>query len=321
MIFFALNGSIELGQAIASVGGFSVSKHEERFFAGGEHKSRPLVSVRGKDVYVLLSLNGVIGDSANDKLLRLLFFVATCRENGASRITAIVPYLAYSRKDRQTKPRDPVTTRYVAALFYAVNVDFVVTLDVHNIMAFQNAFRCQTLHLNTRHLFASEILSRSFDGPLAVVSPDSGGVKRAELFRETLEELSRQNIGFGFLEKRRSGGFISGNLFAGDVLGLHVIVIDDMIVGGETMARAARALVENGAKSVSLFAAHGLFSDEAVDCLNIREIDSITVSDSVKTPNSIANRFIPKFKEISNAPQISEIILNLNNGKPLDILP
>ena len=321
MIFFALNGSIELGQAIASVGGFSVSKHEERFFAGGEHKSRPLVSVRGKDVYVLLSLNGVIGDSANDKLLRLLFFVATCRENGASRITAIVPYLAYSRKDRQTKPRDPVTTRYVAALFYAVNVDFVVTLDVHNIMAFQNAFRCQTLHLNTRHLFASEILSRSFDGPLAVVSPDSGGVKRAELFRETLEELSRQNIGFGFLEKRRSGGFISGNLFAGDVLGLHVIVIDDMIVGGETMARAARALVENGAKSVSLFAAHGLFSDEAVNCLNIREIDSITVSDSVKTPNSIANRFIPKFKEISNAPQISEIILNLNNGKPLDILP
>ncbi|HSG56550.1 MAG TPA: ribose-phosphate pyrophosphokinase-like domain-containing protein, partial [Paracoccaceae bacterium] len=129
MLFFALNRSRDLGQAVAAAGGFPVAEHEEREFDGGEHKSRPLVSVRGKDVYVLLSLNGEAGASANDKLVRLLFFLATCRENGAARVTAIVPYLAYSRKDRQTKPRDPVTTRYLALILEAMGIDAVMTLD------------------------------------------------------------------------------------------------------------------------------------------------------------------------------------------------
>ncbi len=79
----------------------------------------------------------------NDKLCKLLFFAATCREHGASRATAVVPYLAYSRKDRQTKSPDPVTTRYIAQLFEAVGIDMVVTLGVHNLAAFQNASAAQ----------------------------------------------------------------------------------------------------------------------------------------------------------------------------------
>ena len=86
---------------------------------------------------------------------KLLFFLATCRDNGAARVTAVVPYLAYARKDRQTKARDPVTTRYVAQLFEAVGTDCVVTLDVHNVAAFQNAFRCETIHLDARRLFGT----------------------------------------------------------------------------------------------------------------------------------------------------------------------
>jgi ribose-phosphate pyrophosphokinase len=175
MLFFALNGSELLGRRIAGAGRFAIDPHEEREFSGGEHKSRPLVSVRGRDDFVLHALQGGLGASVNDRLIRLLLFLAACRENGAARVTAIVPYLAYSRKDRQTKPRDPVTTRYVAQLFEAAGADVVMTLDVHNLMAFQNAFRCRTLHLATDRLFAADIAARAGARQLAVVSPDAGG--------------------------------------------------------------------------------------------------------------------------------------------------
>ncbi|MDD9725996.1 ribose-phosphate pyrophosphokinase-like domain-containing protein [Roseovarius sp. SK2] len=152
-----------MGARVAAAGGYAVAAHEERDFQGGEHKSRPLVSVRGRDVFVLHSLHGDGVASANDKLVRLLFFLATCREHGAARITAIVPYLAYSRKDRQTKPQDPVSSRYVAQLLEAVGVELVMTFEVHNLAAFQNAFRCRTVHLATQDFFAAHIAAQSFD--------------------------------------------------------------------------------------------------------------------------------------------------------------
>lgn len=89
-----------LGQKVAKLGNFNLALHEEHEFEVGEHKARPLADVRGQNVFVLHSLNGEDGASSNDKLLRLLFFLATCRDHGAARVTAIVPYLAYSRKDR-----------------------------------------------------------------------------------------------------------------------------------------------------------------------------------------------------------------------------
>ena len=85
--------------------------------------------------------------SGNDKLCRLLFFIGALNDAAAARVTAVVPYLAYARKDRKSKARDPVTTRYVAALFEAVGTNAVVTMDVHNLAAYQNAFRCRTEHL------------------------------------------------------------------------------------------------------------------------------------------------------------------------------
>ena len=130
MLFFALNASKALGLDVATSGGFELAQHEERAFDGGEHKARPLADVSGQDVYVLHSLNGEPGASANDKLLRLLFFLAACRDHGAARVTAIAPYLAYSRKDRRTKWQDPVTTRYVGQLFETVGVDGVMTLQL-----------------------------------------------------------------------------------------------------------------------------------------------------------------------------------------------
>jgi ribose-phosphate pyrophosphokinase len=131
MRLFALGDSRELGGSMAAALGRGLDPHEERDFEDGEHKARPLVGVRGRDVYVLHALGGG-GATPNDRLVKLLFFVGACRGNGADRVTAVVPYLAYSRKDRQSQRRDPVTTRYVAQLFEAAGADCVVTLDVHN---------------------------------------------------------------------------------------------------------------------------------------------------------------------------------------------
>lgn len=279
-----------------------------------------MVSVRGKDVYVLASTHGEPGLSANDRLCRLLFFLATCRENGAARVTAVVPYLAYSRKDRQTKPRDPVTTRYVAALFEAMGTDCVVTLDVHNLSAFQNAFRCRTLHLDTRKLFAADILAQGGDGPIAIVSPDGGGIKRAELLREALAALSPQSVDFGFMEKRRSAGVVSGSHFAGDVSGRRVWIVDDMIVGGGTMVRAARACLAHGATEVHLLATHAMFTESTAARLDDPAINTVTVTDSAASAEAAIAVLGDRLRHLSVAPLIGQAILRLHLGQSISQL-
>lgn len=313
--FFGLSGSGGLGAAVARCGGFELAAHEERFFEDGEHKARPLVSVRGSDVHVLLSLAGDIDGSVNDKLCRLLFFIAACKENGAARVTAITPYLAYSRKDRQTKARDPVTTRYVGQLFEAVGTDRLVTLDVHNLSAFQNAFRIETVHLDTRRLFAPAIRELAAGLPICVVSPDGGGVKRAQLLKESLEADLDGPVVFAFLEKRRSRGVVSGDLFAGDVEGTVVFIVDDMIGTGGTVKRAAQACRARGARKVFALAAHGLFGRGAERMFEEAALDEIIVTDSVAGASVFAssNPSLP-IRILSAAPLLAEAISRLLAG-------
>ncbi|HMB47197.1 MAG TPA: ribose-phosphate diphosphokinase, partial [Afifellaceae bacterium] len=208
MKLFALNSSRDFGARVADALGVELAAHEEREFEDGEHKARPLIGVRGQDVYVIQSLHGDPDFSANDKLCRLLFFLGAVRDAGAARVTAVTPYLAYARKDRRTKSRDPLTTRYVAQLFEAMGIHAIVTLDTHNVVAFQNAFRCEALHLDSRRLFGEHLVQSGLQGPLVVASPDPGGVKRAQLFQETLEGLTGQPVGAALMEKRRSAGVV-----------------------------------------------------------------------------------------------------------------
>ena len=169
---FALNGTDELGRDIGKLLAHPLSAHEERDFEDGEHKARPLEPVAGADVYVIHSLHGGPDQSANDKLCRLLFFIGALKGAGARRVTAVAPYLCYSRKDRRTKANDPVTTRYVAALFEAVGCDAVVTLEVHNEAAFENAFRCRAVALTSAPLLIAQIKASVGDETLCVISPD-----------------------------------------------------------------------------------------------------------------------------------------------------
>lgn len=186
LMLFALGASRPFAELVARQIGIALAAHEEREFEDGEHKTRALESVRGRDVFVLHSLYGDAEQSGNDKLCRLLFFIGALKDAAAARVKAVVPYLAYARKDQKTKPRDPVITRYVATLFEAVGTDAVVTLDVHNLAAFQNAFRCRTEHLNAHRLFAAFCAPLLKDCEVVVVAPDAGGIKRAEQFRQHL---------------------------------------------------------------------------------------------------------------------------------------
>ena len=321
MRIFALKGSEQLGDEIARSMWTEVERHEERDFEDGEHKARPLVGVRGEDVYVVHSLAGGDGASANDRLIKLLFFIAACKENGAARVTAVVPYLAYARKDRQTKPRDPVTTRYVAQLFEAVGTDCVMAIDVHNIVAFQNAFRCRSVHLDTRRLFVPSIVALAGDLPVTVFSPDGGGVKRAQLLKEACEAETGQPAGFGFMEKRRSGGVVSGDLFAGDVRDRAVFIVDDMISTGGTMLRAAKACRENGAARVYAIAAHGLFSEGSQAMLDDPAIDRVLVADTLAAAARAAAGRPGRVEILPVGPLIGEAIRRLAaNGSITDLL-
>ncbi|GAB2176995.1 ribose-phosphate diphosphokinase [Dongia sp. agr-C8] len=278
---FALGASNAYGQRVAERLHLPLEPIEERDFEDGEHKARPMAEVRGRNAVVIHSLYGDARDSVNDKLCRLLFFVGCLKENGAARVTVVAPYLCYARKDRQTKAQDPVTTKYVASLFESVGADCVVTVDVHNLAAFQNAFRCETVHLVAQSLFVDHFSSIPADKPITVVSPDIGGTKRAEEFRRALAERLGREPAAAFIEKRRSGGVVSGGMLVGDVQGRTVIILDDMIGSGTTLARAAAACRTAGASGIHAAATHGLFTGNWRSALGNAAIDSLIVADTV----------------------------------------
>lgn len=278
---FALKADRDFGEKVCAHLGVSLSAHEEREFEDGEHKVRSLVNVRNKDVFVIDSLHGDMQQSVNDKLCRFLFFLGALRDAAAGRVTAVIPYLCYARKDRQSKFRDPVTTRYVAAMFEAVGVDHAVTMDVHNLAAYQNAWRIRTDHLEAKKLFVGYFQPLVQHQDTVVVSPDIGGVKRAEDFRQALSHVLGREVHSAFLEKYRSAGVVSGSAVIGDVAGKAAIIIDDLISSGTTLARAAEACRTRGAKAVYAAASHGVFASKASEVLSNPALERIAVTNTI----------------------------------------
>lgn len=317
LCLFALDASRAYGERVAATLGVALSSHEEREFEDGEHKARPLENVRGKDVYVIQSLYGEPGMSTNDKLIRLLFFIGALKDASAGRVTAVCPYLAYSRKDRKTKSRDPVSSRYVAQLFEAVGTDRMVTLDVHNPAAYQNAFRIPAEHLEAQGLFVAWFTAHLEDEPIVVVSPDAGGVKRAEAFRQALSQALGRPIAAAFMEKHRSEGVVSGETVVGDVGGRTAIILDDLIGTGTTLARAAAACKALGANRVYAAASHGMFVGAAGAVLADPALDKVLVADSIppfRLPPALLGS---RVAVLASAPLFAEAIYRLHSGGSL----
>lgn len=315
MQIFDLTPHHSLGRDIARAAGYPLAPFEARAFEGGQHKVRPLVSVRGADVYVVSSLHATDGMSVNDRLVRMLFFIAACRDHGAERVTAVAPWLPYARKDRVTKARDPVSSRYVAQLFEAVGTDTVVTIDVHNLSAFQNGFRCRTINLDTLRLFSAEVADHAGDAPLTILSPDLGGVKRAELLRQAVELVRNKPTGFAVVEKHRSEGLIGGDLFAGEVEGHDVWIVDDMIESGETMLRAAEACRLRGARSIHLMATHAFFDAATLKRLLDPAITSLTITDTARPISPSAPEL--RLRLLSVGPMVGQCLARMHSGRAI----
>ena len=314
---FAMDASADLGSAIAAVLNQPLALHEEREFEDGEHKARPVDAVQGADVYVIQSLHSGPEQSANDKLCRLLFFIGAIKDAGAARVTVVCPYLCYARKDRRTKPNDPVTTRYIAGMFESVGTDCAVTLEVHNPMAFENAFRCRTVTLTGTPLFVDFAKMNLAGDKLAVISPDAGGMKRAELLREALEAALNRPIGKGLAEKHRSSGAVSGDLFVGEVAGATALIVDDLISTGGTLLRTARSARAAGAKRVVALVTHGLFMRGSAEVIADAAIDQIVVSDAVPPFRLDYPAQNKKLVVLPSAPLLAEAIRCLHEERSL----
>ena len=318
LVLFGLDGSRPFADGVAKALGIPLAEHEERDFEDGEHKNRPLQSVRGKDIYLLQSLHSDARLSVNDKLVRLLFLIGCLKDAAAGRITVLAPYLAYARKDRKTQPRDPVTIRYLAQLFEAIGTDRLVTLEVHNLAAFQNAFRCNTEHLTPDSLFIDELLATlGAAESLVVLSPDAGGIKRAERFRRSLGARLGRELPLASMEKARGKGVLNIGRLIGEVTDSTVVIIDDLISTGSTLLGAARACKKAGAHRVVAAAAHGVFSGKADEVLAADELNRILVTDSIEPLRLSSDLIGHKVKVLSAIPLFASAIGAMHAGGSL----
>ena len=317
LCLFALDASRPYGERVATALGLALASHEEREFEDGEHKARPLENVRGKDVYVIQSLYGEPGMSANDKLVRLLFFIGALKDASAARVTAVCPYLAYSRKDRKTKSRDPVSSRYVAQLFEAVGTDRMVTLDVHNPAAYQNAFRIPAEHLEAQGLFvawfAARLRGRAHRGGVTGRRRGEAGGSLPSGPQPDARPPHCSRL-HGKAPQRRRGVRRGGG---GRCDGRTALIVDDLISTGTTLARAASACKALGANRVYAAASHGMFVGSAGAVLADPALDKVLVTDSIppfRLPPALLGS---RVEVLASAPLFAEAIYRLHSGGSL----
>jgi ribose-phosphate pyrophosphokinase len=309
----ALSESHELATEIASRAHIDMLPLEERLFEEGEFKIRPLDSVRHRTVFVVQSLAGSDEVPVAQRLLRLLFLLFGLRDASAARIIALVPYLSYARKDRRTQLRDPVNTRYVAQLLEATGVSGLVCLDVHNPAALDNSFRIPVDHLSALPMFVRHFAERLPKDDLAVASPDVGGVKRAQIFREMLSKQLGREVELVFVEKRRAQGIVSGGTVVGAVEGRTIIVLDDLCASGQTLVRAATSLRAAGAAAVHVAFTHAPLARGVAAAAGCNDIGSIVTTDSAGQALALSDRLT----ELHVAPLFAEAVSRMVAGAPL----
>jgi ribose-phosphate pyrophosphokinase len=314
---FALNDSQPFGARVAAAAGVPLSKHEELDFEDGEHAARPLESVRNEEVFIVQSLYAGNERSINDKLCRLLFFIGALKDASARKVTAVLPYLCYARKDQKSEARGGVTTRYLASMLESVGADHILTIDVHDIPAYQNAFRLPAENLEARRLFVDYLAPRVEGEELVVMSPDIGGVKRAERFQKTFSKRLQREVSLAFKEKYRKEGVVTGDAIVGDVKGKLVIIEDDMISTGTTLARSVKACAAAGARGVIAAATHGLFSGKAAEVLADPMLQEIIVTNTVPPLRLQGTPVLQKTTVLDVAPLFGEAIKRMHSGGSL----
>jgi ribose-phosphate pyrophosphokinase len=285
LMVFTGRSSQALGERIAARLGIELGDASVKTFANGEIYCRFEESVRGADVFLVQSTCRPV----NDSLMELLIMINAAKLASADRITAVIPWYGYSRQDKKSAPREPITAKLVADLLQAAGVDRVLTMDMHA-GQIQGFFRVPVDHMTAVPLLADHFLERRYAGDLGdelvVVSPDAGRAKLANHFAEKL------GADLAVLTKQRPDhNRAEITLLIGDVKDKTAILVDDMIDTAGTLVAGAQAVSEGGATRVFAAATHGLFSGRAFERLQESVIQEIVVTDTVPLPESAPEGF------------------------------
>jgi len=319
---FALNFSKDYGEAVANALNRELSPHREFYHDDRELYVRACVNVRRCSVFVIASLYTDQTETVNDKLAKLKYFVGALKDAAAEKVIAICPYFCYARSDRKVRSREAVITKYIAQELEAVGTDRIITLDVHNLQAYQNAFRtCHSDNLEAKIDFANYFgsqLAEVHPRNISILSPDAGGMSRCNWFRQALMKRLGPEIGIAFLDKshdENDSSKKSGDKIVGDVAPI-MIIYDDMIASAGTSKLAADACLAYGAEQIWLVATHGLFVGKANERLDLPHIHKIVITDTVK-PWRLSEKLLTKTEIVPTASRVAEAIRRTYTGESL----
>jgi ribose-phosphate pyrophosphokinase len=277
-------------------------------FSDGEIFAEIQENVRGVDVYVVQPTCA----PANDNLMELLIIVDALKRASAGSITAVIPYYGYGRQDRKVAPRTPITAKLVADLLTAAGVERVVSVDLHA-GQIQGFFSIPFDHLYAMPPFLDYLRSRFATSKPVFVSPDAGGVERTRAYAK------RMDVDLAIIDKRREKANVSEVMnIIGEIEGRDCVIIDDMIDTAGTLTNAAKALKDQGARSVSAAATHGVLSGSAIERISSSVLDEVVVSDTI--PLSAAGKASGKFKVLSVDRLLGEAIKRIHNGDSVSSL-
>jgi ribose-phosphate pyrophosphokinase len=304
MLLFSGRGYPELAERIADRLDVSLGEVECRTFSGGEVYARYGESVRGADVFIVQSLCDSDELTVNDVLMELVVMVDAAKRASAKRITAVIPWYAYSRQDRKTKPREPITARVVANMIQVAGADRVMTMDLH-VGQIEGFFSFPVDHLIAMHTFVDHFIGQGFRNAddAVVVAPDTGEVKVAKRLADLL------GLPWAIVNKIRSKPQHSEVTHViGEVAGMRCILVDDLIDTAGTLVNAAERLIREGATEVHAAATHAVFSGPAYERIQESPIQEVVVTDTLPLkPDKPRN----KIQVLTIAPIFASTIRNV----------
>ena len=298
LMLFSGRAHPELAEQVAKHLDVTITPQSAYNFANGEIFVRFQESVRGCDAFVLQSHSAPI----NDQIMEHLIMVDALKRASAKRITVVMPFWGYSRQDKKHRGREPISARLMADLFKTAGADRIMTVDLHTAQI-QGFFDGPVDHLFALPVLAEHI-KRTYAGhDLAVVSPDSGRVRLAERWAETLG-----NTPLAFIHKTRDPNRPNearANRVVGDIEGRLCVVIDDMIDTGGTVAKTVEVLLKDGASDVVVAATHGVLSGPASERLAGCGAREVIFTDTLPIPDE--KRFA-RMSVLSIAPLLARAI-------------
>jgi len=296
----------DLSARISSELGVPLTDTRMRRFADGEINVKIEDSMRGHDVFVIQPTCPPV----NEHLMELFIILDALRRASAGRVTAVIPYYGYARKERKTQPREPITAKLVANFITLAGADRLLLLDLHA-EAIEGFFDVPTDHLSPFRIFAEHLREMNLHD-LTVVAPDAGGGRRAEAVANQLQAP----IAFGY--KRRPEEDQSEVIaVSGDVKGRDCVIVEDIITTGGTISKLAESLRNQGATKVLVAATHPVLTGNAIDRLRKAKIDDVIVTDSVPIAQENLG---PPITVLSVAPLLAEAIIRVHENRSVSEL-